>query len=102
MGKTFGYVLGGLEIVVGAILTFTGVLAEVGIPLMIAGAGTIVGTAMTPTPPRNKTLRDSPTYGIDRFENPRGSEAHVPVLYGERRVKPAVIAESVREASEGV
>ena len=102
MGKSFGYVLGGLELVVGAILTFTGVLAEVGIPLMVAGAGTIAGTALTPTPPRQKTLRDSPTYGIDQFENPRGPEALVPLLYGEQRVRPVVIAEAVREASEGV
>jgi hypothetical protein len=102
MGKTFGYILGGLEIVVGAILTFTGVLSEVGIPLMIAGAGTIAGTALTPTPPRNKSLRDSPTYGIDQFENPRGPDAHVPILYGIHRVKPVVIAESVTEAIEGV
>jgi hypothetical protein len=102
MSKTFGYILGGLEIVVGAILTFTGIFAEVGIPLMIAGAGTIAGTALTPTPPRQKTLRDSPTYGIDRFENPRGPDALVPLLYGEHRVKPVVIAESVTETSEGV
>jgi hypothetical protein len=104
MGKGFGYVLGGLEIVVGAVLTIfsAGTLAELGVPLMLAGAATIVGTALTPTPPRQKSLRDSPTYGIDRFENPRGPEAHVPVLYGEHRVKPVVIAESVRESSEGV
>jgi hypothetical protein len=101
-GKSFGYVLGGLEIVVGAILTFTGVLSEVGIPLMIAGAGTIAGTALTPTPPRQKTLRDSPTYGINQFENPRGPDAFVPILYGEHRVKPVVIAEAVREAAEGI
>jgi len=100
MGKTFGYVLGGLEIVVGAILTFTGILSEVGIPLMIAGAGTIAGTALTPTPPRQKTLRDSPTYGIDQFENPRGPEAFVPILYGEHKVKPVVIAESVSSIAE--
>jgi hypothetical protein len=101
VGKGFGYVLGGLELVVGAVLTFTGIGAAVGIPLMVAGAGTIVGTALTPTPPRTKSLRDSPTYGIDRFTNPRGPEALVPILYGEHRVKPVVIAESVREAAEG-
>src|SRR6188474_2813555 len=98
-GKSTGYIIGGLELVVGAILTFTGVLAEVGVPLMVAGAGTIAGTALTPTPPRTKSLRDSPTYGIDRFENPRGPDAFVPILYGEHRVKPVVIAESVREAA---
>jgi hypothetical protein len=100
MSKTFGYVLGGLEIVVGAILTFTGILSEVGIPLMIAGAGTIAGTALTPTPPRQKSLRDSPTYGIDQFENPRGPDAFVPILYGEHQVKPVVIAESVSSIAE--
>ncbi|MCG3133221.1 MAG: hypothetical protein HMLKMBBP_00346 [Planctomycetes bacterium] len=102
MGKGLGYIIGGLELVVGAILTFTGVLAEIGIPLMVAGAGTIAGTALTPTPPRQKNLRDSPTYGIDQFENPRGPDAHVPILYGIHRVKPVVIAESVTEAVEGV
>ena len=102
MGKGLGYIIGGLELVVGAILTFTGVLAEIGIPLMVAGAGTIAGTALTPTPPRQKNLRDSPTYGIDQFENPRGPDAHVPILYGVHRVKPVVIAESVTEAVEGV
>jgi hypothetical protein len=99
-GKTAGYVIGGLELVVGALLTATGILSEVGIPLMIAGATTIAGTALSPTPPREKTLRDSPTYGIDRFENPRGSDAMVPILYGEHRVKPAVIAESVSSIAE--
>jgi hypothetical protein len=100
MGKGLGYVIGGLELVVGAILTFTGIGASIGIPLMVAGAGTIAGTALTPSPPRTKSLRDSPTYGIDRFTNPRGSDALVPILYGEHRVKPVVIAESVREAAE--
>jgi hypothetical protein len=100
MGKGLGYVIGGLELVVGAILTFTGIGAAVGIPLMVAGAATIAGTALTPAPPRSRSLRDSPTYGIDRFTNPRGPEALVPILYGEHRVKPVVIAESVREASE--
>ncbi len=100
MGKGIGYVIGGLELVVGAILTFTGIGAAVGIPLMVAGAATIAGTALTPAPPRSRSLRDSPTYGIDRFTNPRGPDALVPILYGEHRVKPVVIAESVREASE--
>jgi hypothetical protein len=100
MGNAFGYVLGGIEIAVGAILTFTGVLSEVGIPLMIAGAATIAGTALTPAPPRQKSLRDSPTYGIDQFENPRGPDAFVPVLYGEHQVKPVVIAESVTSIAE--
>jgi hypothetical protein len=102
VGKGFGYILGGLQIVVGAILTITGIGAAVGVPLMVSGAATIAGTALTPTPPRQKTLRDSPTYGIDRFDNPRGPEAHVPILYGEHRVKPVVIAEAVTELSEGV
>jgi hypothetical protein len=102
--KSLGYILGGLEIVAGALLTIfsAGTLAELGIPLIVAGVGTIAGTALTPTPPRQKTLRDSPTYGIDRFENPRGPDAHVPILYGEHRMKPVVIAESVSELSEGV
>src|SRR6185503_21215628 len=103
-GKSSGYIIGGLEILVGAVLTIFsfGALSELGVPLMVSGAATIAGTALTPTPPRQKTLRDSPTYGIGRFENPRGADAHVPILYGEHRIKPVVIAESVHEATEGV
>ena len=96
--KTLGYVLGALQIVAGILLIAT----PFGVPLIVSGAGTIAGTALTPTPPRQKQLRDSPTYGIDRFENPRGPEAHIPILYGEHTVKPVVIAESVTEAIEGV
>lgn len=99
-GKTAGYVIGGLELVVGALLTITGIGSAIGVPLMVAGATTIAGTALSPTPPREKTLRDSPTYGVDRFENPRGNDAVVPILYGEHRVKPAVIAESVASIAE--
>ena len=73
-GKTAGYIIGGLEIVVGVVAEIfsLGILSEAAIPLIVAGVATIVGTALTPTPPRQKTLRDSPTYGIDQFENPAG------------------------------
>lgn len=97
-----GYLIGGLQIVVGALLTFTGVGAAVGVPLMVSGAATIAGTALAPSLPRTRTLRDSPTYGLDRFNNPRGPETHVPIIYGEPKVRPAVIAESVVETAEGV
>ncbi len=96
--KNFGYVLGALQVIAGILLIAT----PFGAPLIVSGVATIAGTALTPTPPRQKSLRDSPTYGIDRFENPRGPEAHVPILYGEHTIKPVVIAESVTEAIEGV
>ncbi|MCK6482401.1 MAG: hypothetical protein L6R43_20310, partial [Planctomycetes bacterium] len=98
-GKSFGYILGGLQIVVGAVLTAVG-LGAIGVPLIISGAGTIAGTALTPNPPRQKNLRDSPTYGIDQFDNPRGPDAFLPLVYGVHRVKPAVIAESVHSIAE--
>ncbi len=96
--KTLGYVLGAIQIIAGILLIAT----PFGVPLIVSGTATIAGTALTPTPPRQKQLRDSPTYGIDRFENPRGPEAHIPILYGEHTVKPVVINESVTEAIEGV
>jgi len=98
--KSFGYVLGGLQIAVGALLTFTGIGASIGVPLMVSGAATVAGTALTPSPPRQKSLRDSPTYGIDQFDNPRGPDAFVPILFGTHRVKPVVIAESVSSVAE--
>jgi hypothetical protein len=102
-GKTTGYIIGGIEIVVGVLAEIfsLGILSEAAIPLIIAGVGTIIGTALSPTPPRPKDrLRDSPTYGIDQFENPRGPEAFVPILYGEHLVKPVVISESVSSIAE--
>ncbi|MCK6478564.1 MAG: hypothetical protein HUU06_00285 [Planctomycetaceae bacterium] len=98
--KSFGYILGGLQIAVGAILTITGIGASIGVPLMISGAATVAGTALTPSPPRAKNLRDSPTYGIDQFDNPRGPDAFVAILFGTHRVKPVVIAESVSSVAE--
>lgn len=99
-GKSSGYLMGAIEMVAGLALTAVG-LGAIGVPLYLAGLGTIAGTALSPSPPRVKTLRDSPTYGIDKFDNPRGSEALIPVIYGEHRTKPVVIAEAVREAVEG-
>ncbi len=96
--KTLGYVLGAIQIIAGILLIAT----PFGVPLIVSGTATIAGTALTPTPPRQKQLRDSPTYGIDRFDNPRGPEAHIPILYGEHTIKPVVINESVTEAIEGV
>ncbi len=87
-----------MQVIAGILLIAT----PFGVPLIVSGAATIAGTALTPTPPRQKQLRDSPTYGIDRFDNPRGPEAHVPILYGAHTVKPVVIAESVTEAIQGV
>lgn len=103
-GKIGGYILGGLQIVVGALVTIlsAGTLSSIGVPLMVSGAAAIAATALTPGPPRTKTLRDSPTYGIDTFNNPRGPDTLVPVVYGEPKVLPAVIAEAVTEAAEGV
>ena len=99
MSGLSGYVLGGLQIVAGIVLTAVGAGA-VGVPLMISGASTAIGTALMPSPPREKTLRDSPNYGIDRFANPSGSDALIPVVYGSPRIKPIVLAQSVRELVE--
>ena len=96
-----GYVVGGLQIVVGAVLTIVGAGA-IGVPLIVSGVATIAGTALTPGPPRTKDLKNSPNYGLDQFNNPRGPEAHIPVIYGEPKIRPSVISESVLETSEGV
>jgi hypothetical protein len=95
-----GGILGALQIVVGFVLT--AFVPPLGLAMMMGGLLSVVGAMLTPSPPRQKTMRDSSTYGIDKFDNPRGSEAHVPVLYGTHRVKPAVIAESVTQTVEGV
>ncbi len=100
-----GGILGGLMIVAGvllAVFTAGASLALTATSLMVGGAVSLVGAMLAPSPARQKTMRDSSTYGIDKFENPRGSEANVPVLYGTHRVKPAVIAESVTQIVEGV
>jgi len=101
-GKSAGYIIGGIEIVVGVLAEVfsLGILSEAAIPLIIAGVATIAATALTPAPPRQKTFRDSPTYGIDKFDNPRGPDAMVPVLYGTHVVKPVVISESVSSIAE--
>ncbi len=99
MSSISGYVLGGLQIVAGVLLTVFGAGA-VGVPLIVSGAATTIGTALTPSPPREKTLRDSPNYGIDRFENPSGPDAVIPIIYGAPRIKPVLLAQSVTELVE--
>lgn len=91
--------VGAVMIVVGAVLMAFGI--PLGEPLLAAGIAKVIGTVLMGAPPRPKQLRDSATYGIDQFENPRGPEAIVPILYGTHRVKPVVIAESANESVEG-
>lgn len=94
-GKSLGFALAAAQIIAGILIPGAGAL-------IIAGAATALGTALAPAPPRTRELADSPTYGIDRFDNPRGPETHIPILYGEHEILPAVIAESVSEVDEGV
>lgn len=94
-GKSLGFVLAAAQVIAGILIPGAGAL-------IIAGAATALGTALAPTPPRRRELANSPTYGLDRFDNPRGPETHIPILYGEHEIKPAVIAESVFEVEEGV
>lgn len=93
---------------IGAVLFIAGLITSalgapgIGVPMMISGITHVIGTALAPAPPRDRSMSDSPTYGIDKFENPRGPELVVPILYGRHRVKPAVIAEAAFEVAEGV
>jgi hypothetical protein len=100
--KSGGYAIAAVEFLAAAVLLFIPGAQGIAVSLAVASAATFAGTALTPTPPRQRTLKDSPTYGLKNFENPRGPEALVPILYGTHRLKPVVLAESVREAVEGV
>jgi hypothetical protein len=102
LGRSLGYVIGGLEVVVGLALIALGGPAAIGVPLVISGEATMLGAALTSAPKntRRKTMRESPAYGVDQFENPRGPEAQIPILYGRHRIKPVVIAESVAAIAE--
>lgn len=91
--------VGAVMMAVGAIMMAFGI--PLGTSVFAAGVAKVIGTALMGAPPRPKQLRDSATYGIDQFDNPRGSEAVVPILYGTHRVRPVVIAESASEAVEG-
>ncbi len=97
--KNAGYVIGGLQILAGVILTIFQ-MGYIGVPLIISGVGTVAGTALTPQPPRQKTLSNSPNFGIDQFENPRGRDAFLPIGYGVFRVRLPVIQESVASVAE--
>jgi hypothetical protein len=98
--KDLGYVIAGVEFLAAAVLIFVPGMQPMAAALAISAAATFVGTALQPQPPRSKQLRDSSTYGIDKFDNPRGPDVHVAILYGEHRIKPNVIVESVLELAE--
>lgn len=97
-------VTGALEIVVGALLTATGIGAPIGAVLMQAGfasltAGTVLSVAggfITPIrPDSGNTRRDSPTYGFGgaQYANRVKGDAPIPVQYASRIKVAPIIAQ---------
>lgn len=97
--KNAGYIIGGLQILAGAVLTIFGAGA-LGVPLMISGAASIAGTALLQPPNMARGVSRSAHYGFDTFNNPRAIETPINVFYGERDVVPAVLMEAATSTAE--
>ena len=92
MGSFFGYIVGGLQIIVGTILTIVGV-PQIGIPLIISGVGSIAGTALAPKPMGGRGgFEDSSTYGFDQITNAAFEGAPIPIAVGMVRLAPSYVS----------
>lgn len=89
--KATSYIVAGVLTVAGAILTFTGIGASVGVPLMVSGITMAVGTMLIEPMPETKALEDySGGYNINGSTNANAIGNVPPLVLGECMIKPPV------------
>ena len=94
--KTRNYVIGGIMTVAGAILTFTGIGAGIGVPLMLGGASMIIGTMLTPPTPKTPAIEDyAGGYNINGSSNVNAIGNVPPLVLGEYLIKPPIVGTQV-------
>lgn len=98
MGSLLNIIIGGIELVVGAILLATGIGGALGVKLLLAGALTLITSLLSSKTGRGG-LSSSPTYGWDGLGNAQYEGSPVSVIYGENKIKPGII--SVNQKTEG-
>lgn len=75
-------IVGAILVIVGAILTFTGIGAPIGIPMMISGTTMLIQAFFfAPKAPEASEDRESATYGFRQFENPVKGDSAIPVIF---------------------
>lgn len=100
-GGVLQTILGAVLVVVGAVLTYTGIGSAAGVPLMQFGAAMAFGGVvqmLSPTP-KGLSAKDSPDNGASyNFNGPVNTSAQgnpVPVLYGRMIVGSSVISAGI-------
>lgn len=97
----FQTILGAVLVVVGAVLTYTGVGAPIGTPMMQLGAAMALGGVIQMLSPQQRGLStaDSPENGASyNFNGPVNTSAQgnpVPLLYGRMIVGSSVISAGI-------
>jgi len=101
--KAVRFIAAAVLIVVGAVLMYTGIGAEFGVNLIIAGVSLLIQTAFfTPEMPDMGTLlENSSTYTFDGALNTTASGTPVQLIYGTHRVGGQVL-NLFTEVAEGV
>jgi len=90
MANNTGTLLGGIQIVVGAILAFTP-LAPIGWSLIISGALTIAASLIAPRPSGGSGIEQSTTYGSN-IRSVAAEGAPKKILLGAMRMRPEIVS----------
>jgi len=85
------YVVSGLQVVAGVVLTATG-NPGAGVPLIISGLGSAAATALAPEPTGVDGWKSSQTYGFDRAQNVANEGSPLFVVLGKMRVAPTYVS----------
>lgn len=96
-GKDAGYIVGAAMVVVGAVLTITGVGAAAGIGMIVGGVASLAMTALTPSiakpdvPITVSGQQGSPTYSVGYRANQKRVGEPIPIVYGRHRLLPDLV-----------
>ena len=94
--KTWSYIVGGVMTIAGAILTFTGVGASIGVPLMVGGVSTLVGAMLIKpieTPKDHESYEGG--YNINGTQNVNAIGNTPPLVLGESMLKPPLVGTQI-------
>ncbi len=95
MASLTSIIIGGLELILGAILLATGVGGGLGVKLLLGGALTLLSSFLTAKTGRGG-FSSSPTYGFDNLGNAQFEGSPVPIIYGRHRVQPGIISTNLK------
>jgi hypothetical protein len=92
VGKAGGFILSAVQIVAGAVLLFVPGGAPIGVPMIVSGVATLVGTLLAPRPLGGDGYKSSPTYGSAGFANAAFEGSPKRIVLGKVRTPPAFVS----------